>query len=135
MDFVSEIEDVTSNLKTLEKYLNSSNQNERTFAQDLIRRGKTILVYKVNGKNHFAPSRFCGYLNNTFEQHLVHEEKDGRETNPELDKVLKGKAVYTDKFEFAFLAYCGEMSLDVPANKRRYWRVGTNDNPYLDIAK
>jgi hypothetical protein len=133
MKFISEIEDVAVNLKTLERYLNGSNQEERLFAHDLVRRGKTILVYKVNGVNHFAPSRFCGYLNNTMNQHIVNDEKDGRETNPEIDSLI-GKAFSNETIEMKFLAYCAELGLEPHNNKRRYWRVPGVESRYLDLA-
>jgi putative restriction endonuclease len=134
MEFVKNIDDVVANLKTLEAYLKSKKKKERAFAQDLIRGGKTILMYKVNGAVHFAPSRFCGYLNNTMQQHVVHEEKDGRETDPGLDSILKGKARFLERKEVEFLAYCALMGLDVPDNSRRYWRVGTHRDPFMDIT-
>ena len=65
MNFVQTLDNVIANLYVLEGYRKGSNAMERDFAHDMVRRGKTILVYKLNGADHFAPSRFCGYKNNT----------------------------------------------------------------------
>jgi hypothetical protein len=134
MEFIQNIDDVVANLRVLKQYLKGSNATERDFANDMVRRGKTILVYKLNGSNHFAPSRFCGYKDNTMAAHLVNDEKDGRDTNPVLDELF-GKAFYRDGMEEKFLAYCSKLGIEPHDNKRRYWRVGTRDNPYLEIAK
>jgi len=133
MKFVTNLNEIIANLKTLEGYLKGTDTDEKTFAEDLVRKGRTILVYKVNGENHFAPSRFCGYLSNTMKQHIVNDEKDGRETNPEIDKLI-GKAFSNDTIEQKFLAYCAELGVEVPNNKRRYWRMPGIEKRYLDLS-
>ena len=133
MNFVQTLDNVIANLYVLEGYRKGSNAMERDFAHDMVRRGKTILVYKLNGADHFAPSRFCGYKNNTMVAHLVNDEKDGRDTNPVLDELF-GKAFYRDGMEEKFLAYCAKLGIEPHDNKRRYWRLKSQDGKYIDIG-
>lgn len=134
MEFVQNIDDIIENIKTFEKYLASGNTKKKEFAQSLVKKGRTILVYKVSGQNHFAPSRFCGFNNNTMDHHIVNDEKDGRDTNPIIDRII-GKAFANDKTESKYIDYCAKIGV-VPDNvKRRYWRLKANDgkNLYIDI--
>jgi hypothetical protein len=133
MAFVKDIDNIVDNLKTLESYLNSSNAKERTFALELVKNSTTTLIYKVDGKNHYAPSRFCGYRSNTMALHPAENEADNKEINNALDKILKGKAWFLQKKEEEYLAYCATLGLTVPKIERTYWRVGTTSDPYMDI--
>jgi hypothetical protein len=135
MKIVNGIEGIVTNLKTFETYLKSTKVADRTFVHDLLKGGNTILMYKVGGKTHFAPARFCGYLNTTKRKYVTHANKNGLVADPMLDKILKGKARFLQKKEDAFLAYCATMELDVPSNKRTYWWVGTYSSPYMDISE
>ena len=132
MEFIKNLNDIVTNLLTLEGYLRSDNAAERQFAQDLVKNGKTILVYKVNGENHFAPSRWSGYRNNSMAAHQANGTKDGRETNPEIDGLI-GKAFANATIEGKFLAYCVSLALEVPNNKRRFWRMPGIDERYLNL--
>lgn len=133
MDFVKSIDDIVDNLQKLESYLKSSNAKEREFALDQVKNGITILIYKVEGKNHYAPLRFNAYRNNSMESHPMEDQNDAREMNGALEKLLKGKAWFLQKKEEEYLAYCKTLGLDVPKNERTYWRVGTTSDPYMDI--
>ena len=57
LHFVENTDQVIENIKTIEQYLHSENAAEKQFAQDLVKKGRSMLIYKVNGQNHFAPSR------------------------------------------------------------------------------
>ncbi len=132
MEFVNNLQDIIDNIKTLESYLVSDNEIKKEFAKSLVKKGRTILVYKVNGENHFAPSRFSGYKNNTMEKHEVNEEKDGRDTNPVIDSIV-GHAFANDKIENKFIDYCAKLGVEPDNVKRRYWRLRDNDGSYLNI--
>jgi|TARA_B110000196_G_C20703535_1_gene456355 hypothetical protein len=133
MKFVKDIDDIIDNLEMLESYLKSSNKEELAFAQDLVQNAETILVYKIDGQNHFAPVRFCSYLGVTMKDYLAHEGNDEREMNGALEKILKGKAWFLQKKEEEYVAYCVTLGLQVAKNERAYWRVGTTSDPYMDI--
>ncbi len=123
MQFIRIKQDLVDNIITIEGYLNSSDEKEKKFAQDLIEKGLTMVVYKVNGENHFAPSRFLGYAKNTMAAHLSKEDTDGKETNAVIDKALNITSFSNDTTEGKFLQYLEKVGLSADNNKRRYWRL------------
>lgn len=133
MQFIQTKDDLVQNILTVENYLHSKDSHEKEFAENLIRRGKTILVYKVNGENHFAPSRFLGYCNNSMQAHLSNYDKDGRETNPVIDQVLDTKPFITKTIETNFLQYVEKLGMTADNNKRRYWRLKDSKGKNYDI--
>ncbi len=132
MDFIATLDDIIQNIKTIERYLTSKSKEEKLFATNLLRNGKTNLIYLVNGKNHFAPSRFLGYKNNTMQNHLENEEKDGRDTNPIITNIV-GRPFYTDVIEKEFIGYVESLQAKVQNNKRKYWRVRDGNGKHLEI--
>ncbi len=88
MELINSIRDLEENLLTLEKYKESDDYRYVKFYKDLIKRGRCFGAYKKNGQYLFAPSRFIGYKNNNMEDHLANDEKDGKETNPVIDKMI-----------------------------------------------
>ena len=116
----------------METYLKSGSSDEKKFALDLVRRGRTIVIYKVNGENHFAPSRFIGYKNNTQDRHISNLEKDGRETNPIISEII-GKYFQNPKTEQKFITYCESLGIVQTNNKRSFWRIKDTNGKNLDI--
>ena len=132
MRFISNKTELLENIKMLENYLADGNQEEQEFAHERVRLGKTICVYKINGENHFAPSRFVGYAQNTMRLHLANGDKDGRETNPIIDKIV-GHSFSNQTIDEKFVAYLTSLGLSVPGNKRRYWRLKDERGKNLDL--
>jgi 5-methylcytosine-specific restriction protein A len=132
MDFISKKQDVINNIITFEGYMASKDKEQRGFALDLMKHSKTMCVYKVNGENHFAPSRFCGFKENSMAAYLKNEEKETRDTNAALDKVV-GKHFSNDTIEEKFLAFATSKSLEVAPGKKAYWRVKDERGKNLDI--
>jgi 5-methylcytosine-specific restriction protein A len=135
MEFISDLTDLFKNVYTLEKYLGSSNPVEREFAKDIVRRGKTILVYRVKGTNHFAPSRFLGYKSNNITSHISNEEKDGRDTNPIITSIIGNRPFFTDDMENDFKKYVISLGAIVQNNKRNYWRIRGEDGKIWSMEK
>lgn len=133
MEFISNLEDLFKNVYLLEQYLRSSDSREKNFAKDIIRRGKTILVYRVSNENHFAPSRFLGYKNNNMTGHISNEEKDGRDTNPIITSIVGSKPFFTDAMDADFIRYVISLGVDVPKNKRHYWRIRGKDGAIWSV--
>lgn len=122
MEFVQNIDDIIENIKTLEKYLASKNATKKEFAQSLVKKARSVLIYKVSGQNHFAPSRFSGYKKNKMDKHIENDEKDGKDINPIIDRII-GKAFSNDTTESKYIDYCAKIGV-VPDNvNRRYWRL------------
>lgn len=132
MEFVENLDDIIKNIKTLEKYLTSNNIAEKEYTQSLVKKGRTFFVYKVDGQNHFAPSRFSGYKSNTMDKHDDKHEKDGRDTNSVIDKII-GHAFSNEKTEVKFIDYCTKIGV-VPGNyNRRFWRLKAKNGTNLSI--
>jgi 5-methylcytosine-specific restriction protein A len=132
MDFISKKSDAINNITTFEGYLTGKDKEQREFAMNLMKNGKTFCVYKVNGENHFAPSRFCGFKENSMTAYLKNEESDTRDTNSVLDKVI-GKHFSNDTIEEKFSAYVTSLGIAAAATKNNFWRVKDERGKNLDI--
>jgi len=132
MEFINKRQDLIDNILTIEAYLKSKKKEEKEFAQDLVRKGKSLCVYKINGENHFAPIRFLAYKNNSLKDHLANEEKDGRDPNPVITKVV-GNPFHHDTIDQKFIDYAASLDLEVHDNKRNYWRIKDERGKNLDI--
>jgi len=120
--FVDSINDIITNIRTLEGYLHSENADERAFALNIIQKGRTQLVYFADGENHFAPSRFLGYKNISKNVYLENDERDNRDTNPVMVKLI-GKHFFTSTIEGFYQDYTKSIGVQPNKNKRHYWRV------------
>ena len=118
MDLVTSIQQIEENFDVLQLAINR--QDDR--AIDLVKNGKSIVVANISGKLAFGPSRFLGYQLNDIEQHLeLRSERDGKETNPAIRKVLGSEKSPHSPAEAEFLRYCTAFGVTPPANKRQYW--------------
>jgi hypothetical protein len=132
MPFVTSVQEIIANIKTIEGYLNSDNSKERAFAANLIQKGRTVLIYKVNGENHFAPGKFIGFKGNSMALHLDNEEKEDRDANPAITSIM-GKPFSTATIEQSFISYTQSLKMKAHNSKRKYWRVRDELGKYLDI--
>ncbi len=128
-DLVSSQQDVIKNVVTMRRYQNGNSQ-ERAFHDSLIRKGRLFVAGVYEGRYAFAPSRFAGYKANSRSKHDRSEDKDGRITNPALDKILgRPLDAQTDKIELysklnaEFFAYCRRLAItpDNIPNPRKFW--------------
>jgi hypothetical protein len=65
---------------------------------------------------------------------LANEEKDGRDTNPVIDKIL-GRHFSNETTDQKFKDYVLTLGCDIPNNKRTYWRVKNERGKNLDIER
>ncbi len=133
LQFVENTEQVIENIKTLEQYLISENADEKQFAQDLIKKGRSMVIYKVNGHNHFAPIRFLGFKKNSKSAHLENEKRESRDTAPAM-QTLMGKPFSHEAIEKEFLAYANKFKGSTLKSKRKYWRIRDDNNKYFELA-
>jgi len=126
MPFIQNMDDLTVNISTLEIYRNDNNPENRDFYKRLIERGRCFVAYERNNELHFAPSRFMGYANNNMEDHkqaIREGERDGRDTNPVLDRVIGQPHEANQHLEMEFIAFCNQLGI-IPWNVRRtYWQT------------
>lgn len=124
-NLVTTVAQIEKNILTLERFRNGTRE-ERKFYSKRIKNGKLFVVLPVSNAFMFAPSRFAGYQDND----LGHEslvDKDGRETNVQIDKLL-GKAIDFgdsgyESIDDAFLEFCEQQNIEPSRHhrKRRYW--------------
>jgi hypothetical protein len=124
MLLVATIEDILKNLETLENYRQSKNTVEQQFYRNLLGRGKWFVVYECQERILIGPSRFVGYAGNRMKAHNNNPDKNGRETNPAIERVvnsLKARNVTYSEVDAKFTALCTREGVIPKNQKRKYW--------------
>ncbi|MFD2786209.1 hypothetical protein [Hymenobacter rubripertinctus] len=113
----------------MEHYLQAGSADEQQEARRFIERGTCFLAYNDGKTMRFAPSRFIGYQNNTFDKHSSNAERDGRVTNPAISRLLETPLPLADtELEEQYQQYCHSLGI-TPRPKgsfgvsRKYWRL------------
>ena len=109
------------NLNKVEEYLTGGSDESYSAMSKYIARGRVFVTYIVDGKYHFAPSRFVGYKNNTLTKHENNNEKDGTITSPAISKILGSKNQFYSELEDAYLTYCEWLGATPTNHKRTFW--------------
>jgi len=123
---VTRWEQIKENMLCLEAYRQSANPEEMNFYKGLIKRGICFVVFKSGDALLFGPNRFVGYSNNTLHKHKINDNKDGKETNPAITRILGKQAEHSEKLETEYLQLCRKIGF-IPRGKgefgvrRRYW--------------
>ena len=128
-DLVSAVDQIIENVFRLHT-MRTGTQVERRFHDSRIKNGKLFVVVESQGNWAFAPSKFCGYLENGMHHSALLGERDGRKTNVVIDRLL-GKEIDSGQrgylaLDSAFLDYCDQHGI-IPSKHhrpRRYWSVG-----------
>jgi hypothetical protein len=128
MNLIQNLAQLKANLETLENYLNSLDFKEKEYAKERIKKGTCFVAYVQNGAYRFAPSRFIGYENNSIDNHEKNEEKDGRLTNPQIEKILDKKVTENASLEKEYRKYCSKLGITCQNTgsfgvKRKYWEL------------
>jgi 5-methylcytosine-specific restriction protein A len=121
MKLISNIEQLEKNLETVEFYLSEGTDFEKEKTEGLVKAGACFVAYQIGNEMRFAPSRFVGYQNNKLTQHLD-SDKDGRDTNVVIQRMMEGKLAENSKLEKAFLNYCNNLGIEPYNKKRKYWK-------------
>lgn len=116
------------NIDTLEGYLTEGDDYAANEAKSLVKRGTCFVAYKIDRELRFAPSRFIGYIDNKLDKHSASDEKDGRETNKAIIKILEAKPIPNDQLNEKYLEYCNRLGIQ-PSEKgsfgapRKFWQL------------
>ncbi len=132
LHFVENVDQIIENIKTLENYFNSEVAEEREFAKELVRKGRSMIIYKVNGENHFAPIQFLGFKKNSKSEHIENQKRETRDTAPAI-KALIGKPFTHDTIEKEFHDYAATFKGNILKSKRKYWRIRNDNNKYFEL--
>ena len=129
MKIVSNFNELITNIQTLDGYLHSQVDPEYDFALNLIKKGTCFVAMKDSNAYRFYPSRFIGYADNSMDAHLNNIEKDGKETNPAISKILGAKPSVNSILNQEYARYCETLGF-VPRDKgafgteRKFWVIG-----------
>ncbi len=126
---VSTMSDLMGTINTLEKYLASKKDPEYSFALDRVKKGTCFAAVKQGDEYKFYPSRFIGYVGNTMASHLNSDDKDGRETNPAISKVIGSKPRSDTFLNENYVEYCTRLGIEAAERgafgvERKFWIIG-----------
>ena len=133
LHFVENVDQVIENIKTMEQYLNSDIAEDKEFARELVKKGRSMIIYKVNGQNHFAPSNFLAFKKNSRSAYIENQSRESRDTAPTM-KLLMGKPFSHIAIEKEFLDYANQFKGNTLKSKRKYWRVRNDENKYFELS-
>lgn len=128
MELITNEQQLIKNIETLEGYLTEGSSDEMKEATSLVKRGICFVAYEALGELRFAPSRFIGYVDNTFEKHSLNESKHGTFTNGAIKKILHEEPLPNEILEEKYLKYCSKLGI-YPNNKavfgarRKFWTL------------
>lgn len=122
MNTVKTWAEIRLNILQLEKYKNSENSDERQFYKDRIKQGRCYIALDTRNGFIFAPSRFVGYVDNSITNHDENYDKDGRETNREIDLIL-GPYEINKTLEKRFKIFCQNLDINQDNHERKYWNI------------
>jgi hypothetical protein len=118
--------ELDENVATLAGYLRDPGVYQE-FARRLIGKGICFIVVAIQGEAFFAPSRFVGYCANTRHDHLHNDDKDGRETNGAITRLLGTEPTVDDELEKLYEAFCVSRGIALQAApfgiQRKFWDI------------
>ena len=121
MHYIQSLQDLHTNMETLDHYLDKKVEPFYDFARNLIKNGICFVAVQTDHGYHFYPSRFLGYARNNMNAHLNNAEKDGRETNPVISNLLNQKPLEHAELESIYQKYCGKLGFQASSRKRKFW--------------
>jgi len=138
--FVKSNREIIQNVLTLEGYRRSEDPLGKKTYDGLIAKGLCFVAYGAKSGVYFGPSRFIGYKNNTLDKHRRNQDKDGRETNTAIKRILESKFEKSALMEKQFKIFCANHGIEPAKHGRKYietGKVSLNDNDFLldDLAK
>ena len=128
MELITNKDELLKNITLINSYLDCKVDPSYDFALELIRKGVCFVALQSESGARFYPSRFIGYKNNTMDAHLSNEQKDGRDTTPQISSIINnGKPPeYNAVLEKLYIDYCTSLGFTASAKgafgvERKYW--------------
>lgn len=112
--------ELQENSNIFNSYMNKKGTKEYKWALNLLRKGMCFLIIKKDEKYSFYTSRFIGYKGNTYLKHKEAKEKDGKETNSCLEKLLGSKFEEDKELERFYNEYLKEFIISPTKSKKKF---------------
>ena len=121
MKFVRNLKEIEANAFSLADILHSTSQDQPK-AASLIRKGRAFYPFFYQGKLAFSPSKYIGYRNNELDRHLKERsERDGKDTNREINRILGSRYVEDAALHEALEVYSRRVGVELEDHKHRFW--------------
>ena len=127
MKLVTSFNQIRKNCETFESGWGGGDSRRIEYI-NYVKNGQVFFPYFDRGIIKFAPSRFVGYVDNSYEAHPRNEYKSGSETTPRITSILKKAGYETDKTSSKFadeiyLDFCNSRGILPSSRSRSYWLV------------
>ncbi|MDX0060409.1 HNH endonuclease [Sinorhizobium meliloti] len=126
MQLVNKVDQIFANVGALESIRTNKRSDSAGDYLKLIKRGTCFLPYPANDGIAFAPSRFIGYVSNSFAEHATNDSRDGRLTNGAINAILGQSPVADPTLEAEYHRFCTHIGITPPRTgtfgvQRKYW--------------
>ncbi len=133
MKFVRTTNDIIENLEKMEGYLNGDNAADKKLAGELISNSDSLVIYKVEGVNHFAPGRLCAYKGNSLKNDAANTDYEKKDANKALTKVVGKEAFANQTIIKKYEDYCKTLKIKpAKVEERLFWRLYEGGS-YLEL--
>ncbi|WP_404712161.1 HNH endonuclease [Sphingomonas sp. MMS24-J13] len=124
--FITDLEQLLTNVATLDAVRANLQSNDAAAYLSLIKRGTCFLPYATPEGIAFAPSRFIGYTANSFAKHSANEDRNGRLTNNAINAILDHSPMLEPALEDQYHQFCLRLGLTPSLTgtfgvARKYW--------------
>ena len=128
MRLVRTLNEIEANMDTLDRYLLNKTESTYSYALGLVKRGTCFIAKRTVSGYCFYPSRFIGYANNTMDQHLNNDMKDGKETNPVITQILGRQVRVNPVLDKEYRLYCEKLGFIANEKgafgvERKFWEL------------
>ena len=135
MSTVTTWDEIEANIRTLEAARFAPDPATREEYINFIRKGICFLTYTSETGIAFAPSKFVGYINNTFAEHIRYRNnkdpnnpRHGGKTNEAIEKIVGTKPKDDPEAEQLYQDFWHQLTFEpkskgTAGNKRKYWRL------------
>lgn len=126
MQIVVKLDQILANIGQLEVARSDPRANNLAEYLALIKRGTCFLPYLTKQGLAFAPSRFIGYIGNSFAKHAANSARDGRLTNSAINEILGQPPITDATLETEYLQFCARIGISPSRTgtfgvQRKYW--------------
>ena len=123
MNLVKKRQDLIDNIETIEGYLTGKSKKDKDWTLDRIVNAEKLVIYKVNGNNHFAPYDFLALKSNSIAEHDEGiAEFEPKKVRGIVTSIL-GNSFINETTEDRYTEYLKSLSKKPPKIARVFWRI------------